>query len=55
MNEYITIKTKDEWGRLSKMQFCVADLLVLRSLIFEDEMPPINPEPKEPEIDKAPI
>lgn len=33
MDEYITIKTKNEWGRLSKMQFCKADLVVLAQLL----------------------
>ena len=26
MDEFITIRTKDEWGRLSKMEFCVEDI-----------------------------
>jgi len=34
MPEFITIKTKDEWGRLSKMQFCVEDLVKVGNLII---------------------
>lgn len=33
MADFITIKTKDEWGRLSRMEFCVEDLVVLAHLL----------------------